>query len=144
MRDSLDDRTKADYENRTRFLLPRRTHTLVRVDGKSFHRYTRGCDRPFDADMTDDMDTAALALRESVEGTQLALVQSDEISSLVTDFSSPQAEAWFNGSIQKLASLSASLATTHFNAARGHRAAQGADAPMVYSDSRAFTIPAAW
>ena len=111
MKDSLGDRMKADYENRTRFLLPRRTYTLIRVDGKNFHRYTRGCVRPYDLGLMEDMDTAALALCENIEGTQLAFVQSDEISILLTDFGSPQAEAWFNGSVQKLASLSASFAT---------------------------------
>ena len=141
MKDSLGDRMKADYENRTRFLLPRRTYTILRVDGKSFHRYTHGCDRPFDAGLMDDMDTAALALCRNIEGAQFAFVQSDEISVLVTDFGSPQTEAWFNGSVQKLASLSASFATAHFNAARMRRAGPGADAPMAYFDSRAFTIP---
>ncbi len=138
MKDSLGDRMKADYENRTRFLLPRRTYTLIRVDGKSFHRYTRGCARPFDTGLMEDMDTAALALCENIEGAQFAFVQSDEISVLVTDFGSTQTEAWFNSSVQKLASLSASLATAHFNAARVRRTP---DAELAYFDSRAFTIP---
>ena len=34
-KDPLGDRMKADYESRTRHYLPRRTYTLVRVDGKS-------------------------------------------------------------------------------------------------------------
>ncbi len=142
MKDSLGDRMKADYENRTRFLLPRRTYTLIRVDGKNFHRYTRGCARPYDMGLMDDMDTAALALCGNIEGAQLAYVQSDEISVLLTDFGSPQAEAWFNGSVQKLASLSASLATASFNQARMRRAAaQNADFEIACFDSRAFTIP---
>ena len=142
MKDSLGDRMKADYENRTRFLLPRRTYTLIRVDGKNFHRYTRGCARPYDTGLMEDMDTAALSLCLNIEGAQLAYVQSDEISVLLTDFGSPQAEAWFNGSVQKLASLSASLATAHFNAARIRRAtAQDTDYGLACFDSRAFTIP---
>lgn len=140
MNNSLGDRMKADYENRTRFLLPRRTYTLIRVDGKNFHRYTRGCARPYDTGLMDDMDTAALALCENITGAQLAFVQSDEISVLLTDFGSPQAEAWFKGSVQKLASLSASLATAHFNAARMRRAA-GQSQEVAGFDSRAFTIP---
>ena len=142
MKDSLGDRMKADYENRTRFLLPRRTYTLIRVDGNNFHRYTRGCARPYDTELMEDMDTAALALCENITGAQLAFVQSDEISVLLTDFGSPQTEAWFNGSVQKLASLSASLATAHFNAARTRRAMnQGEEAALACFDSRAFTIP---
>lgn len=142
MKDSLGDRMKADYEDRTRFLLPRRTYTLLRVDGKNFHRYTRGCQRPFDLGLMEDMDAAALALCENIKGARLAFVQSDEISVLLTDFRSPQTEAWFNGSVQKLASLSASLATAYFNAARTRRAVtQGEEAALACFDSRAFTIP---
>ena len=39
---------KEFYENRTRNFLPRRTYTIIRVDGKAFHSYTRGLVRPFD------------------------------------------------------------------------------------------------
>lgn len=35
MQDALGDRMKANYENRTRFSLPRRSYTLIRVDGKA-------------------------------------------------------------------------------------------------------------
>ncbi len=131
---------KADYERRTRFLLPRRTYTLIRVDGKAFHSYTRGCRRPYDSDLMEDMDTAAQALCQNITGAQLAFVQSDEISVLLTDFAAMQTEAWFDGSVQKLASLSASVATAHFNQARVRRSAETETKP-AYFDSRAFTIP---
>ena len=154
-KDSLGDRMKADYERRTRFLLPRRTYTLIRVDGKSFHSYTRGCERPYDVALMEDMDAAALALCENLEGAQLAYVQSDEISVLLTDFAAMQTQAWFDGSIQKLASISASVATAQFNLARMRRLAQqeletqpGREVlssifagKIAYFDSRAFTIP---
>ena len=39
--DSLGDRMKSDYENRTRYLLPRRTYMIVRLDGKAFHTVRR-------------------------------------------------------------------------------------------------------
>ncbi len=138
-KDSLGDRMKADYERRTRFLLPRRTYTLIRVDGKSFHSYTRGCRRPYDSELMADMDAAARALCENITGAQLAFVQSDEISILLTDFAAMQTESWFDGNVQKLASISASVATAHFNQARMRRAAE--TETLAYFDSRAFTIP---
>ncbi len=140
VKDSLGDRMKADYERRTRFLLPRRTYTLIRVDGKAFHSYTRGCRRPYDSELMEDMDAAALALCENITGAQMAFVQSDEISILLTDFAAMQTEAWFDGNVQKLTSVSASVATAHFNQARIRRAADRETTP-AYFDSRAFTIP---
>jgi len=147
-RDSLGDRMKECYENRTRILLPRRTYTMIRVDGKAFHSYTRNCERPYDDGLMADMDATALALCEGIEGAQIAYVQSDEISILLTDFGSVHAQAWFDGNIQKLTSISASMAAAHFNALRWRRLlteedpnAEIAEFPLAYFDSRAFTIP---
>ena len=138
-KDPLGDRMKADYESRTRHYLPRRTYTLVRVDGKAFHQYTRGCARPYDLPLMADMDAAAIALCENMEGARLAFVQSDEISVLLTDFATPQSQAWFDGSLQKICSLSASIATAHFNQARTVRG--GSAASVALFDSRVWTIP---
>lgn len=137
--DPLGDRMKRNYENRTRFYLPRHTYTLLRVDGKSFHTYTRGCQRPYDMDLMADMDATALALCESCDGAKLAFVQSDEISVLLTDFASQHTEAWFDGNLQKISSVTASLATAHFNRARGKR---GNDSEaLACFDCRVWTIP---
>ena len=68
MKDDLGDRMKRDYEDRTRFLLPRRTYTLLRIDGKAFHRYTRDCARPYDLDLMADMDAATIAVCERIDG----------------------------------------------------------------------------
>ncbi|MBC7807275.1 MAG: hypothetical protein H7145_14130 [Akkermansiaceae bacterium] len=138
--DPLGDRMKRDYENRTRHYLPRRTHTLLRVDGKSFHTYTKGCGRPFDQDLMADMDAAALALCENIDGARLAFVQSDEISVLLTDFASQHTEAWFDGNLQKIASVAASIVTAHFNAARTKRGIL--PDRVAYFDCRVWTIPA--
>jgi tRNA(His) guanylyltransferase len=40
-KDSLGDRMK-DIENRTRYYLPRRTYTILRLDGRSFSSFTKG------------------------------------------------------------------------------------------------------
>ena len=56
MHDELGDRMKGQYEDRTRVLLPRRTYTIIRVDGKAFHTLTRGCQKPFDRSLMETMD----------------------------------------------------------------------------------------
>ena len=118
MRDELGDRMKKLYENRTRILLPRRTYTIIRVDGKAFHTYTRGCARPFDADLMADMDRTACYLCKNIQGAKFAFVQSDEISVLMTDFDTLQTDAWFDGNIQKIVSVAESMATAIFNRLR--------------------------
>ena len=118
MRDELGDRMKVNYENRTRILLPRRTYTIIRVDGKAFHTYTKGCQRPFDAGLMYDMDETAKYLCKNIQGAEIGFVQSDEISILMTDFATHQTDAWFDGNIQKIVSVAASMATSKFNQLR--------------------------
>lgn len=115
MNDSLGNRMKEQYENRTRILLPRRTYTIIRLDGKAFHNLTRGLDKPFDKDFMWIMDLIAMEFCKEIQGAVLTYTQSDEISVLLTDFEKETTEAWFNGNIQKIVSISASLATYHFN-----------------------------
>ena len=146
-KDSLGDRMKGHYEDRTRFLPPRRTYTILRIDGKAFHSYTKDCARPFDAPLMEDMDLTAVALCRQIEWAALAYIQSDEISLLLTDFTDNHTQAWFDGNLQKLVSISASIATAHFNGCRWQRligSPENTDlrrGPVAYFDSRAFTIP---
>ena len=80
----IDSRMKENYEHRSRYYLPRRTYTIIRVDGKAFHTFTRGCDKPFDMNLIRCMDGTAQHMCSKIQGAAFAFVQSDEISILVT------------------------------------------------------------
>ena len=134
-KDCLGDRMKDFYENRTRIFLPRRTYTIIRIDGKAFHTYTRGLAIPFDEKFVNDMDETACYLCKNIQGAKFAFVQSDEISILLTDFDGLTTDSWFDGNIQKMSSISASLATAKFNELRPNK--------IALFDSRVFTIPSA-
>lgn len=118
MKDELGTRMKEFYENRTRYFLPRRTYTMLRCDGKAFHSYTKGCEKPFDMGLIEDMNNTAIYLCENIQGAKLGFVQSDEISILMTDFDTIKTDAWFDGNIQKIVSVAASMATAKFNQLR--------------------------
>lgn len=139
MFDSLGDRMKSNYENRTRVYLPRRSYTIIRVDGKAFHTYTKGFERPFSSALINLMDETAKSLCGNIMGSKFAYVQSDEISILLTDFDKITTEAWFDGNIQKMCSVSASLATGFFNS----KANEWPTPPknIAFFDSRVFSIP---
>lgn len=138
MHDDLGRRMKSQYEHRTRIFLPRRTYTVVRVDGKAFHTYTRSFSKPFDDDLIQTMDNTAKRLCENIQGAKFAYVQSDEISILLTDFEKITTDAWFDGNIQKIASISAAMATAYFNDEISKIA--GITNPALF-DARVFTIP---
>lgn len=135
--DALGTRMKEHYEFRTRTLLPRRTWTIVRLDGKAFHSYTRALKRPWDEKLATDMANTTKYLCEHVQGCRLGYTQSDEITLVLTDFATPQTQAWMDGNQQKIVSITASMATAMFNALRPGTAGF----PLAFFDSRAFTIP---
>ena len=137
VKESLGHRMKEQYESRTKYVLPRRTYTLIRLDGKAFRTYTRDLIKPFDTDFNDAMNYGALKLCEHLQGVVFAYVQSDEISLLLTDFEKTSTAAWYDGAIQKMTSVSASVLTAYFNAIRKE---QGID-ELAFFDARAFTIP---
>lgn len=126
---------KQNYENVYRFKLTRRTPVIIRLDGKAFHSLTRGCEKPFDDDFYESMYATMLALCQDIQGVRCAYMQSDEISLLLTDFDTIRTEAWFDYNLQKIVSISASIASTVFslNWMDGEQ--------LVLFDSRAFNIP---
>lgn len=155
-KDDLGNRMKEFYENRTRMYLPRRTYAVIRIDGKAFHTYTKGLQRPFDDGLIEDMNLTAAYLCKNIQGAKCAYVQSDEISVLITDFDDVTTDAWYDNNIQKIVSVSASMATNKFNELRIKRALSkfenlvfqthddimGCFKKLAEFDARVFTIPA--
>ncbi|MBC7863773.1 MAG: tRNA(His) guanylyltransferase Thg1 family protein [Bacteroidia bacterium] len=133
MKDTLGDRIKTFYEDTTRHFLTRRTYTLIRADGKAFHTYTKDLKRPFDDEFMKNMDETAEFLCKNIMGAKFAFVQSDEISILLTDFEEIGTQAWFDGNIQKIVSVAASMATAKFNELRPGK--------IALFDARVFQIP---
>lgn len=138
MKDELGNRMRSHYESRTRQYLPRRTYTIIRLDGKCFGNFTKGMDRPFDDTFLRAMDYTTKRLCENIQGVKFGYTQSDEISLLLTDFATITTDAWFDGNIQKIASVSASMATGYFN--EYFRDLVKEKGPAFF-DARVFTIP---
>jgi tRNA(His) 5'-end guanylyltransferase len=133
---NLGDRMKSNYENAYRFKLTRRTPVIIRLDGKAFHTLTRGCKRPFDDNLHTAMVQTMSVLCEHIQGVKCAYTQSDEISLLLLDTDTLDTGAWFDNNLQKLVSVSASMASVYFNMFwRQTKFNYG------FFDSRAFNVP---
>ena len=117
-KDALGDRMKA-YENIARNYLTRRIPAIIRLDGKAFHTFTKGMVKPFDTVLTQAMQQTMKYLCENIQGCVLGYTQSDEITLVLTDYATIKTDAWFGYNIQKMASISASMATLAFNFAFG-------------------------
>lgn len=112
----LPERMKA-YEQCTKYEIPMGSRLIARIDGKAFHTYTKGLQRPFDAKFIEDMDATAIYLCSKISNVNFAYVQSDEISLYMKE-KTYDAQPWFGNKIQKMASVAASMATAEFNKRR--------------------------
>lgn len=115
--DALSIRMKENYENIPKIKLMRRCPVAIRLDGKTFHSFTRGFARPFDDVLIGSMQDTMKYLCENIQGCVLAYHQSDEITLVLVDYQTFDTQAWFDYEVQKMTSISASMATMYFNKA---------------------------
>lgn len=137
------DKVMKELEHRHRRKLSPKDYVLIRIDGRAFHSFTRGLDKPFDLDLRSTMIHTAVALCENIQGVRLAYTQSDEISLLITAWKDPsednsKSQLPFGGVEAKLVSLSASIATAAFNS---KWAEIGRNDKTAQFDSRVWTFP---
>jgi tRNA(His) 5'-end guanylyltransferase len=134
MKDEPGRRIKRDYEDALRISLPRRAYFVIRIDGRGFHKFAAGLERPYCRPLADALDQAALCLCQEMIGCRFAFGQSDEYSFLLTDFEKEDSALWFDGNVQKIVSVSASLFTAAF--------AKAFPSPKLAAfDSRVMVIP---
>lgn len=115
IKDDLGKRMKEFYENRAKTSLIRRMPVAIRIDGKAFHTFTRGFKKPFDEILIKSMQETMMYLCRNIQGCVLGYTQSDEITLILKDYETLDTDAWFDYEIQKLCSISASMATLAFN-----------------------------
>lgn len=155
--DELGIRMKEYYEERSRSYLARRTPVAIRIDGKAFHTFTKGFNKPFDKALGDTMIKTMKYLCENIQGCVLGYTQSDEITLILIDYKKLTSDAWFDYQVQKMCSVAASMATMAFNKYFGQEIIKRFDKKQRYNktlrayissykkgamfDARCFNIP---
>lgn len=133
---SVGERMKK-YEDIPRIHLTPRMPCIIRLDGKAFHSYTKGFQKPIDPLIQNALIEVGKALIGEIQGAQIVYMQSDEISVFINDYETFETQAWFDKNLQKIVSVSASICTAYFNRFMW---AQGKQKVALF-DSRAFVIP---
>ena len=113
---SLGNRMK-QYEAVPKNYLCRRMPVIIRLDGKAFHTFTRGFDKPFDDVIEQAMKKTMIELCMNIQGCVFGYTQSDEITLVLVDYKKLTSSAWFDYEVQKMCSIAASMATMAFNKA---------------------------
>ena len=136
---SLSERMK-DYEFVSRIRLTPKIPIVIRVDGKCFHKFTQGFNRPFDYDFIASMYNAAREVAENIQGFKVGYIQSDEASFVICDDDSINTQGYFGNNMNKLVSITASMMTYYFNKSI-RKSKKEIDDRVAIFDSRAFNIP---
>lgn len=133
MIDKMGDRLKMfEGIEAGRILIPN-LPICVRVDGRAFHTFTRGMNRPYDERMSKAMIETMKYLVKKTDAC-IGYVQSDEISLVLSDTKDPL----FGGRVQKLTSIIAAMATAKFND-EIHKSFP--DKPLAEFDCRVWNVP---
>jgi tRNA(His) 5'-end guanylyltransferase len=122
---------------------------ILRLDGKAFHTFTSGMNKPFDRHLIYFMQETTKYLLENIQNAVLGYTQSDEISILLMNYNKFDTESWFDNNLQKMVSVSAAMASSFFTYKYNKADEHDMDKQYVTSpkfiqfDSRAFVLPEA-
>lgn len=110
LKDSCNElRSKTDY------VLDPKLPIIVMVDGRSFSKLIKKKFKlPFDQEFIRIMNETAEYCASKIQGCKFAYTQSDEISFLIDQRDSPDAEPFFGGRLCKIQSIIASMASGKF------------------------------
>jgi tRNA(His) 5'-end guanylyltransferase len=145
--DELGTRMKG-YESVSKTKLLNRTPVIIRIDGKAFHTWTKVLpsvdesllNDPFSDVMHKCMVETTQKLVKNIQNAVIGYTQSDEITILLNDWKTLTTDQWFGNSVQKMASVSASMATAYFNRAWESMFWSDKIPPALF-DARVFNIP---
>lgn len=137
-KDEFGDRMKA-YESVTSDKkLDTSLPICIRIDGKKFSKFTKGMKKPFDADMTEIMQSVTETLVKKFHATA-GYTQSDEIT--LVFFENDAKSIVFSGREQKICSVVAATATSAFMLQLFEKVMIPSMHKLPTFDARAFNVP---
>lgn len=137
--DDLGDRMKAYEQPSTSRKAFKGQPIVARLDGKSFHTFTKGLGRPYDDRLSGLMVSTTVALVDRFQA-DVGYTQSDEITLIWHSNPEDKGELNFDGRFQKIESLSAAYATAFFNKQLPEYLPEKADQLPIF-DCRAYVVP---
>lgn len=111
---ALTDRMK-EYEKVSKPFLTIGIPKIIRLDMRAGYTFCKKFDRPFDKIFSDCMVETTKELCKQIPGVVAGYTQSDEISLILNDEVKNGYECFFNGNVEKIVSISASICTLEFN-----------------------------
>lgn len=138
-KDDFGDRMKTLERRETEQTFMPLLPIVVRLDGRSFHTYTSGFDRPIDFEFRQAMVETTKVLVKETNAT-IGYTQSDEIT-LVLYSADVNSQIWFNGEKFKIVSCLASLCSVTFDRFIRQFKSDNLSDKVPTFDCRAYNVP---
>src|SRR5271166_6429883 len=114
MSNKLKDRIES-YQASTDYKLLPRVPIIICINGRGFAKVTQLLDKPYCPKFSECIMSTMLRLCTDVEGALFAYQHNDEIVVVARNDQSPESLPWFDNRVQKISSITSSIATLHFN-----------------------------
>jgi len=110
LKDRIDN-----YINSSDYHLLNRVPVIININGRSFHKVTSLLDKPYCSKFSDSMLSTMVKLCMDIEGAVFAYQHNDNIAIVVRNDQTNETLPWYDNRIQKICSITSSIATQHFN-----------------------------
>ena len=110
----LKDRIES-YQQQSDHKLLNKLPVIIVVNGRSFSKTTSILDKPYYDKFSECLLSTCIKLCSEVEGVVFSYCYNDEIVLISKNDQTNETSAWFDNKIQKISSITASIATSHFN-----------------------------
>lgn len=112
---------------------------IININGKGFHNTTSLLDKPFDINFFNCLESTMKKLCSEIEGATIGYCFNDNIVIISRNDQNINTIPWFNNNIQKLNSISSSIATSHFTKYSTNIGMQLMAEPYFYS--KVYAVP---
>lgn len=110
----LKDRIDS-YQATSDYKLLARLPLIIVINGRAFSKLTQLLDKPYCPKFTECVLSTMLRLCTEVEGALFGYQHNDEIVLVVRNDQNPDTLPWYDNRVQKICSVTAAIATMHFN-----------------------------
>ena len=134
----LKDRINS-YQEASDYKLLNRLPLIISINGRGFAKGTELLDKPYCHKFAECILSTTLRLCAEVEGALFAYQHNDEIVIVARNDQSPETIPWYDNKLQKICSVTSSIATMHF-----HSCANTIDLNLVGEPvftSQVFVVP---
>jgi tRNA(His) 5'-end guanylyltransferase len=134
----LKDRIDS-YQESSDYKLLARVPLIICINGRSFAKASALLEKPYDVKLAECMHSTMLRLCSEIEGTLFGYHFNDEIVIVTRNDQGPETSPWYDNKLQKICSITSSIATGHFDDCASSIKLQLTGDPIFYS--QVFAVP---